>query len=342
MAIPKRTSANKKPYINHQGFQNTPKAPRQKVAHVKQSEQQQDTEHDKNFPKRSINGRKKSIPPQKWQKKYSKPVTMARSKVTKASSLSPAPTVFYQKEKNDDQKPDNLEVHSELLEDTTSAQVGEKSSTLSQQEIRKPVPDGHTTEKRLTESSAATQARTNYQVILANIAYKDQAGASLIQVPLLEEIWEVDWVQSIDVIWKKDWVEIQTDITINIQDIRQDFHKKIVWIKGDLELTAKGTSTETNKLAHETLYFPFTSTILHPTIAKRSMEPNSMSEQQPAALDERWIETGDWKAMLLSDPFNHFSSTSGEYHGLAAISGRVWWFRKQFIPLHMIHIKPDS
>lgn len=342
MAIPKRTPAKKKPYINHQGFLNTPKAPRQKVAHVKQSEQQQDTEHDKNFPKRSINGRKKSIPPQKGQKKYSKPVTMARSKVTKASSPSPTPTVFYQKERDDDQKPDNLEVHSELLEDTTSAQVGEKSSTLSQQEIRKPVPDGHTTEKRLTESSAATQGRTNYQVILANIAYKDQAGSSMIQVPLLEEIWEVDWVQSIDVIWKKDWVEIQTDITINIQDIRQDFHKKIVWIKGDLELTAKGTSTETNKLAHETLYFPFTSTILHPTIAKRIREPNSMSEQQPAALDERWIETGDWKAMLLSDPFNHFSSTSGEYHGLAAISGRVWWFRKQFIPLHMIHIKPDS
>jgi len=342
MAIPKRTPAKKKPYINHQGFQNTPKAPHQKITHVKQSEQQQEPDHDKNLPKRSINGRKKSIPLQKGQKKYSKPVTMARSKVTKASSSSPDSTILYQKEMDDDQKPDNREVHSELPEDTTSAQVGEKSSTLSQQEIRKRVPDGHTTEKQLTESSAAPQARTNNQVILANIAYKDQAGASLIQVPLLEEIWEVDWVQPIDVIWKKDWVEIQTDITINIQDIRQDFRKKIVWIKGDLELTAKGTSTEMNKLAHETLYFPFTSTILHPAIAKQSLEPKVMSEREHAALDESWMETGDWKAMLLSDPFNHFSSTSGEYNGLASISGRVWWFRKQFIPLHMIQIKPDS
>lgn len=342
MAIPKRTPAKKKPYINHQGFLNTPKAPRQKVAHVKQSEQQQEADHDKNLPKRSMNGSKKSIPPQKGQKKYPKPVAMARSKVKKAGPTSPDSTVLYQKEMDDDQKPDNREVHSELPKDTTSAQDGEKSSTLPQQEIRKIVPDGHTTEKRLTESSAAQQVRTNNQVILANIAYKDQAGASLIQVPLLEEIWEVDWVQPIDVNWKKDWVEIQTAITINIQDIRQDFHKKIVWIKGDLELTAKGTSTETNKLAYETLYFPFTSTILHPAIAKRSMEPKAMSEQEPAALDERWMETGDWKAMLLSDPFNHFSSTSGEYHGLASISGRVWWFRKQFIPLHMIHIKPGS
>ncbi|MFP3391740.1 hypothetical protein [Brevibacillus sp. SIMBA_040] len=342
MAIPKRTPAKKKPYINHQGFQNTPKAPHQKITHVKQSEQQQEPDHDKNLPKRSINGRKKSIPLQKGQKKYSKPVTMARSKVTKASSPSLAPTVFYQKEVDDDQKPDNREVHLKLPEDTTSTQDGDQSSTFPQQEIRKSIPDGHTTEKRLTESSAAPQARTNNQVILANIAYKDQAGASLIQVPLLEEIWEVDWVQPIDVIWKKDWVEIQTDITLNIQDIRQDFHKKIVWIRGDLELTAKGTSTETNKRAHETLYFPFTSTVLHPAIAKRSMEPKATSEQEPAELDERWMETGDWKAMLLSDPFNHFSQTSGEYHGLASISGRVWWFRKQFIPLHMIHIKPGS
>lgn len=164
MAIPKRTPSKKKPYINHQGFLNTPKAPRQKVAHVKQSEQQQEADHDKNLPKRSMNGSKKSIPPQKGQKKYPKPVAMARSKVKKAGPTSPDSTVLYQKEMDDDQKPDNREVHSELPED------GEKSSTLPQQEILKPVPDGPTTEKRLTESSAATQARTNNQVILANIA----------------------------------------------------------------------------------------------------------------------------------------------------------------------------
>ncbi|GED71848.1 hypothetical protein BRE01_55500 [Brevibacillus reuszeri] len=334
MAIQKRTPSKKKPYINHQGFQNIPITPGKKVAYFKQPVKQREVDDSPRqpFDPLSKKNRQQSKHPSRdgWRKSQAQ-------KEKKTSSIYPIAKYSLAEPDFVEGQKGKSETLPEQNEHLPSAEGAESVAVETEPAKQATAPVTMKQEAPMLQSKSFVQTKSNNQVILANVAYTDQVDASLIQVSVLEEIWDVDWVQPFEVVWNQDWEEIQSEIKIHVQDVRQDYQKKIVWIRGDLELTAKGTLAQDRKLVYETLCFPFTSTILHPAISKRSKETKASGEHEPAPLNEKWIETGEWRAMLLSDPFHHFSSGAGVYNGLASISGRIWWFRKQLIPVHMIN-----
>lgn len=345
MATPKRAPAQKKPYMNLPGFQLTPRVPQKKATQLKPVSQQKDVASDRYkfgqdkelAPRQARNsqnprnrdGLKRRWPLPKWQ-------TPKRKNPN------------YQAQKQTAPRSKTFSVHTEPPE-SSAAKAPAEQVTISITKQTEPVKQAPREEGKNNSSSAgplpSNEARAIAQqnnevinqVIYANTAYTDQAGRSFIQVSLLEEIWEIDWVQPLSLNWNQEWEELRSDLKIHIQDTREEQNNKILWIKGELEVIALGTVVDTKRVMHETVRLPFTATILPPSFLQSKGELQAAPGPTFPLPNARWAETGDWRAVLLSDPFQQPASHTGMrgYNGVASISGRIWWFRKQFLPLPM-------
>ncbi|AWX56351.1 hypothetical protein AB432_015475 [Brevibacillus brevis] len=175
--------------------------------------------------------------------------------------------------------------------------------------------------------------RSQPELIQAKVVYVENAGQSLMQVAILEEIWDVEWVHSLRVPWKLDWKEVECQSKIDVQHVRHDDSKKIVWLSGELEIKGVGVTVDSQKVEHETIRLPFTSTVLRPSLPKENVGTSAILLTAPACLTNRWVETGDWQINITAEPLTHSQSGWKEFSGLATISGRVWWYRKQLVPV---------
>ncbi|MED1918063.1 hypothetical protein P4V64_22325 [Bacillus thuringiensis] len=183
--------------------------------------------------------------------------------------------------------------------------------------------------KDLTQENNSAQE----ELIQAKVVYVERTGQSFMQVAFLEEIWEVEWVHSLRVPWKLDWKEVEYQSKIDVQHVRHDDSKKIVWLSGELEIKGLGVIVHSEKLEHETIRIPFNSTVLRPSLPIANVGTNAILLTAPACPMNRWVETGDWQINITADPLTHSQSGWKEFSGLATISGRVWWYRKQLVPV---------
>ncbi|MED1798800.1 hypothetical protein [Brevibacillus porteri] len=175
--------------------------------------------------------------------------------------------------------------------------------------------------------------RPQQELIQAKVVYVEKAGQSFMQVAFLEEIWDVEWVHSLRVPWKLDWKEMECQSKIDVQHVRHDDSKKIVWLSGEVEIKGLGFTVHSQKVEHETIRIPFTSTVLRPSLPKANVGTSAILLTAPACPTNRWVETGDWQINITADPLTHSQSGWKGFSGLATISGRVWWYRKQLVPV---------
>lgn len=171
------------------------------------------------------------------------------------------------------------------------------------------------------------------ELIQAKVVHVESTGQSFMQVAFLEEIWDVEWVHSLRVPWRLDWKEVECQSKIDIQHVRHDDGKKIIWLSGELEIKGLGITVHSQKLEHETIRIPFTSTVLRPSLPKENVGTSAIFLTAPACPTNRWVETGDWQINIMAEPLAHSQSGWKEFSGLATISGRVWWYRKQLVPV---------
>ncbi|BAH44037.1 hypothetical protein BBR47_30600 [Brevibacillus brevis NBRC 100599] len=186
-----------------------------------------------------------------------------------------------------------------------------------------------------TEAKSLTEEnnRSEQELIQAKVVYVENVGQSFMQVAFLEEIWDVEWVHSLRVPWKLEWKEVECQSKIDVQHVRHDDRKKIVWLSGKLEIQALGVTVHSQKVEHETNRIPFTATVLRPSLPKENVATSAILHPAPTCPTNRWIETGDWQINITADPLTHSQSVWKEFSGLATISGRVWWYRKQLVPV---------
>ncbi|MGK5508445.1 hypothetical protein [Brevibacillus formosus] len=175
--------------------------------------------------------------------------------------------------------------------------------------------------------------RAQQELIQAKVVYVENTGQSYMQVAFLEEIWDVEWVHSLRVPWRLQWKEVECQSKIDFQHVRHDDSKKIVWLSGELEIKGLGVTVHSQKVEHETVRIPFTSTVLRPSLPKENAGTSAILLTAPACPTSRWVETGDWQINITTDPLTHSQSEWKEFRGLATISGRVWWYRKQLVPV---------
>ncbi|MBW5467117.1 hypothetical protein GPJ61_04415 [Brevibacillus formosus] len=169
--------------------------------------------------------------------------------------------------------------------------------------------------------------------IQAKVVYVERASQSFMQVAFLEEIWDVEWAHSLRVPWKLEWKEVECQSKIDVQHVRHDDSKKIVWLSGELEIKGLGVTVHSEKLEHETIRIPFTSTVLRPSLPRANVGTSALVLTAPSCPTNRWVETGEWQINIMADPLTHSQSEWKEFSGLATISGRVWWYRKQLVPV---------
>ncbi|NRR00718.1 hypothetical protein HP570_00490 [Brevibacillus sp. RS1.1] len=219
-------------------------------------------------------------------------------------------------------KPKGKRNHAPLhrVKQTATEQVTPQSTS--------PTPPTSMEAKTLTEENN----RSKQELIQAKVVYVENVGQSFMQVAFLEEIWDVEWVHSLRVPWKLEWKEVECQSKIDVQHVRHEDSKKIVWLSGELEVQALGVTVHSQKVEHETIRIPFTATVLRPSIPKGNVATNAIFHGAPTCPTNRWIETGDWQINITADPLTHSQSTWKEFSGLATISGRVWWYRKQLVP----------
>lgn len=175
--------------------------------------------------------------------------------------------------------------------------------------------------------------RAQEELIQAKVVYVERTGQSFMQVAFLEEIWDVEWVHSLCVPWQLNWKEVECQSKIDVQNVRYDDSKKIIWLSGVLEIKGLGITVHSQKVEHETIRIPFTSTVLRPSLPQANVGTNEILLKAPACPTNRWVETGEWQINLMADPLTHSQSEWKEFSGLATISGRVWWYRKQLVPV---------
>ncbi|TKI55403.1 hypothetical protein E8L90_08065 [Brevibacillus antibioticus] len=175
--------------------------------------------------------------------------------------------------------------------------------------------------------------RSQEELIQAKVVYVENTGQSFMQVAFLEEIWDVEWVHTLRVPWKLDWKEMECQSKIDVQDVRHDESKKIVWLSGELEVKGLGFTVHSQKVEHETIRIPFSSTVLRPSLPKENVGTSAILLTAPACPTNRWVETGNWQINIVADPLTHSQAGWKEFSGLATISGRVWWYRKQLVPV---------
>lgn len=186
-----------------------------------------------------------------------------------------------------------------------------------------------------TNSSPSTpQAKLgNDPVVFPNISFTDQKNRSFMQVSMLEEIWEVNWEHPVHVKWGRKWSSVHYEIQIDVKEVRHDQSGGILWIRGEIQFTGLGMVDSTSKIQHETLFIPFTATVLHPTF-EMPIEDNELPQDLPTYNDSMWTESGNWRAELIANPIKMELSEKDEYDGIIRITGRVWWFRKKLIPVN--------
>lgn len=165
----------------------------------------------------------------------------------------------------------------------------------------------------------------------ACVSYRNEdQAASFTEVSLLDAIWDIGWEQFIQVQWEHDWKDVRYEAKLMIEDTRIDeAESTFVWLTGQVRLTAIGTTLDSPDLRHQMTFIPFSSTVLRPFSEKRPLDPKSCDILPPYQPSIR-AETGDWhvKAVLERD------QADGQMaRGMIHVSGRVWWFRKQLIPL---------
>lgn len=187
--------------------------------------------------------------------------------------------------------------------------------------------------QRNEKETSQESNRAQHELIQAKVVYAEGIGQSMMQVSLLEEIWDVEWVHALRVPWKQNWNEVECHSKIEVHHIRHDDHKKVIWIAGDLEIKALGTTVQSQKLQHETIRIPFTSTVLRPSLPTAKVVTSAIPPRVPACPADRWVEAGDWQITLIADPLMNTNSGCKKFSGLASISGRVWWYRKQLVPV---------
>lgn len=175
----------------------------------------------------------------------------------------------------------------------------------------------------------------NDPVVYPKIPFLEEQDGSFVLVSLLEEIWNVDWEHPVSIKWGQKWSELRYEIEVEPKDIRHNQSGLILWISGNILLSRIGTAQGDSKVLHETLTIPFSTTILHPSLTKSSEEKINPQDLPPYH-DKIWTETGDWKAMLMANPLKMASSDTQECDGFIHITGRIWWFRKQLLPLRNV------
>ncbi|MGN7470594.1 hypothetical protein [Brevibacillus sp. SAFN-007a] len=334
MAVPhpKRASTNKLPFLNHLQLQRAPKSPQPKILRVKQVAKKERTA-DKHPPLRPRGSRMakgkgplvrdqarqerrggktvvKKLPGNKslWsQSSWSKPKRLR-------TPAFPSATTNEQSEWSD-------------LTEHESAAI-KVDSGLASLAANPPAAESAQKQPALRQQTNAG----NNQVVFADVAYTEQTDRSYVQVSVLEEVWEVNWVHAIQACWKQEWLEIHPQIAMDVQEARHENNGRVVWVRGEFELTGYGTTGEGGKVAHETLRLPFTSTVLRPPVADENTNA-SRHFDSALSLQEKWIETGDWKVSLMSEPFRQHGVSAQDYSGVVIVSGRIWWFRKQLVPL---------
>ncbi|EJL20610.1 hypothetical protein [Brevibacillus sp. BC25] len=192
-----------------------------------------------------------------------------------------------------------------------------------------PTPPASMDAKDLTQENNSAQQ----ELIHAKVVYVERTGQSFMQVAFLEEIWDVEWTHSLRVPWKLDWKEVECQSKIDVQHVRHDDSKKIVWLSGELEIKGLGVTVHSEKVEHETIRIPFNSTVLRPSLPKANVGTSAILLTAPACPTNRWVEMGEWQITVMADPLTHSQSEWKEFSGLATISGRVWWYRKQLVPV---------
>ncbi|GEB34937.1 hypothetical protein [Brevibacillus parabrevis] len=327
MPQPRRTPARKTPFLNHLELRRAPKSHQQNFLRVKQSMPKQDMAVDKYEaprPKRQLPAKSKSQSP------VASDVSRQARKVGKAFGKKTAP-IKPPKIRTPLAAPDPLEELPHL--DSSSLLASEPLRMADSGAVTAPVRGQQET------GTAANAGSSSSQVVFADVAYTEQGENAYVQVSILEEAWEVNWVHPIHAHWQQEWLEIHPKISLDVQETRHESNGRVVWVRGDFELTVIGTTSEAGKVAHETLRLPFTSTVLRPPVASEKQGAGAFPDNSPLASTESWIETGDWKASLMSEPFMKKGAGTSEYNGVAIVSGRIWWFRKQLIPLR--HVGQD-
>ncbi|WP_429841561.1 hypothetical protein [Brevibacillus sp. FIR094] len=218
-----------------------------------------------------------------------------------------------------------------------------KKPKVKRNHASRPLVNHTATEQATSQSTAPTSMeakdltqennRTQQELIQAKVVYVEKTGQSFMQVAFLEEIWDVEWVHTLRVPWKLDWKEMECQSKIDVQHVRHDDSKKIVWLSGELEIKGLGFTVHSQKVEHETIRIPFTSTVLRPSMPKENVGASAILLTAPACPTNRWVETGDWQINITANPLTHSQSGWKEFSGLATISGRVWWYRKQLVPV---------
>lgn len=341
MAVPhpKRASTKKLPFLNNAELKRAPKSPQQKFLRVKQAEKQ-GMAADKHPPQRAGGTRlAKSKGPlvrdqARQERRGGKPVV--KKLPWSRSLLTKSPWTKSQRLRRSAARPtEEGWEQTEEQYDVTEQETAEAKSEVKTEPESEPATD--TAIVRLSQQQQPMprqQANTaNNHVVFADVSYSEQAERSYVQVPVLEEVWEVNWVHPIQACWKQAWHTLQPQIAIEVQETRHENNGRVVWVRGEFELTAFGTTGEAGQVAHETLRLPFTSTVLRPPVAREKTEAGVLVDNSPLALQEKWIETGEWKASLMSEPFLQHGISGHVYNAVAMVSGRICWFRKQLVPL---------
>ncbi|GED24433.1 hypothetical protein BAG01nite_05350 [Brevibacillus agri] len=343
MAVPqlKRASAKKPPFLNHGELKRAPKSPQQTFLRVKQQLAKQELTADKHPPLRPRGSKlAKSKAPlvrvqARQERRTGKPV--GKKSPWSKSPWVKSPWTKPQRQRTAAARPPAEaweQADADELHDVTGQEPAEARGEVRGAPELEPAPDTAVARLSQQQPMPRQQANTgNNQVVFADVSYAEQADRAYMQVSVLEEVWEVNWVHPIQACWKQEWWELHPQIVMDVQEARYEDKGRVVWVRGEFELTAFGTTGEAGKVAHETLRLPFTSTVLRPPVAQEKAEASLLLDSSPLSLPEKWIETGDWKVSLMSEPFMKHGASVRDYKGVTIVSGRIWWFRKQLVPL---------
>jgi hypothetical protein len=234
--------------------------------------------------------------------------------------VSSDPPEDYVQSDSENTDPLETDVFEPVSSDTPEVHVHIDRNTASPASLPSPIP-------------RTTAILKHKPVIYPRIPYTEQQNETYALVSLLEEIWDVDWEHPVSIKWGQKWSELRCEIDVKVKEIRHNQSGSILWVSGDFLLTRIGTSENDNKLLHETLTIPFTTTILHPSMDKSYAE-TLRPDDLPPYHEKLWTETGDWKASLIANPLKNEPSETGEYDGFIHVTGRIWWFRKQLLPFN--------
>ncbi|MFG0216611.1 hypothetical protein ACFU8X_26430 [Brevibacillus porteri] len=276
--------------------------------------------------------RSEDMPNDKKNPKNRKPILNQRGSLKKSSASLPLLFVA----PNEQMQPQKRPMDKQKMYRSKKPKVKRNhvpSPPVNQTATEQVTPESTSTTSIDAKDLTKENNRSQQELIQAKVVYVENTRQSFMQVAFLEEIWDVEWVHTLRVPWKLDWKEMECQSKIEVQNVRHDDSKKIVWLSGELEIKGLGFTVHSQKVEHETIRIPFTSTVLRPSFPKENVGTSAILLTAPACPTNRWVETGDWQISIMADPLTHSQSGWKEFSGLATISGRVWWYRKQLVPV---------